>query len=104
MMMGYTGMYWAVLGCTGLYWAVLDCTRVYWDELGCTGLYWGELSCTGLDWAGGPMVEVVRMISLDYMHSENIWLSWSKPPNYREKLRCHACVGGVQTEEEESGK
>ena len=31
------------------------------------------------------------MISLDYMHSENIWFSWSKPSNYQEKLRCHAC-------------
>ena len=38
MMMGCTGMYWAVLGCTGLYWAALGCTRVYWNELGCTGL------------------------------------------------------------------
>ena len=27
------------------------------------------------------------------MHSENIWFSWSKPSNYREKLICHACDG-----------
>ena len=33
------------------------------------------------------------MISLDDMHSENIWFSWSKPSNYRGKLRCHACDG-----------
>ena len=25
------------------------------------------------------------------MRSENIWFSWSKPPNYREKSRCHTC-------------
>ena len=31
------------------------------------------------------------MITLDDMHSENIWFSWSKPSNYHEKLRCHAC-------------
>ena len=34
------------------------------------------------------------MISIDYMHSENIWFSWSKSSNYRGKLRCHACDGG----------
>ena len=33
-------------------------------------------------------VQVVRMISLDDMQSENIWFSWSKSSNYREKLRC----------------
>ena len=26
---------------------------------------------------------VVRIIRVDAMHSENIWLSWSKPSNYR---------------------
>ena len=31
------------------------------------------------------------MISLDDVHSENIWFSWSKSSNYRGKLRCHAC-------------
>ena len=36
------------------------------------------------------VVQVVRMISLDDMHSENIWFSWSKPSNYRGKLRFHA--------------
>ena len=25
------------------------------------------------------------------MHIENIWLSCSKPSNYQERLRCHAC-------------
>ena len=45
MMMGCTGMHWAVLGCTGLYWA----------ELGCTGLYLAELSYTGQGrWSNGP--------------------------------------------------
>ena len=38
------------------------------------------------------------MISLDDMHSENIWFSWSKPSNYRGKLRCHACDGGGRTD------
>ena len=36
------------------------------------------------------VIQVLRMISLDDMHSENIWFSWSKPLDYREKLRCHA--------------
>ena len=58
-----------------------------WAGLGCSGLYWAALGCTGLYWA----VQLVRMISLDDMHSENIWFSWSKSSNYQEKLRCHAC-------------
>ena len=33
------------------------------------------------------------MISLDDMHSENVFFSGFKPPNYRGKLRCHACEG-----------
>ena len=41
------------------------------------------------------VVRVVRTISLDNMHSENLWFSGSKPLNYRGKLRCHAC--GRQT-------
>ena len=44
-----------------------------------------------------PLVQVVRVartISLDDMHSENIWFSWYKPSKYREKLICHACDGG----------
>ena len=65
-------MYWAVLGC-----AWLGSSGLYWDALGCTGLYWA--------------VQLARIISLDDMHSENIWFSWSKPSNYQEKLRCHAC-------------
>ena len=36
------------------------------------------------------VVQVVRIISQDDMHSENIWFSGSKPSNYQEKLRCHA--------------
>ena len=41
------------------------------------------------------------MISLEDMHSENMWFSWSKPSDYQdqEKLRCHACDGG-RTEDE----
>ena len=35
-------------------------------------------------------VQVVKMISLDEMHSENVCSSRSKPSNYQEKLRCHA--------------
>ena len=38
-------------------------------------------------------ISVVRIISLDDVRSENIWFSWSKPPNYREKSRCHNCDG-----------
>ena len=51
------------------------------------------------------VVLVVRTISLDDMHSENIWFSWYKPSKYREKLICHACDGG-RTEDgrTESGK
>ena len=100
--LGSIGLYWAVLGCIGLYWALLGCTGMYWAALGCTGIYWS----TGLDWAligwgghwsggsGGPViqvVQVVRMISIDDMHSENIRFSWSKSSNYQEKLKCHAC-------------
>ena len=40
------------------------------------------------------VVEAVRMISLDDMHSENIWFTWCKSSNYRGKLRCHAYDGG----------
>ena len=36
------------------------------------------------------------------MQSENIWLLWSKPSNYQDKLRCHA--RDEKTEEDESGK
>ena len=42
------------------------------------------------------VIQVARMISLDDMHSENIWFSWSKPSNYRGKLRCHACDGRTE--------
>ena len=37
------------------------------------------------------VIQVVRMISLDDVHSENIWFSGSKPSNNQVKLRCHAC-------------
>ena len=40
------------------------------------------------------MIGVVRTISLDNMHSENIWFSCYNPSKYREKLICHACDGG----------
>ena len=49
------------------------------------------------------VVSVVRMISLDDLHSENIWFSWFRPSNYREKYRCHACNGRMD-ERKESGK
>ena len=39
------------------------------------------------------VVRVARTTSLDDMHSENIWFSWSKPFNYREKLICYAIEG-----------
>ena len=70
-------MYCALLGCSGLYWAVL----------GCIGLYWIQVV---------QVVRVVRIISLDAVHSENVWVSWSKPSNYQEKLRCHARDGGKE--------
>ena len=37
------------------------------------------------------VVRVVRNISPNDMHSEDICFLWSKPSNYQEKLRCHAC-------------
>ena len=40
------------------------------------------------------VIRAARTISLDDMHSENIWFSWYKPSKYREKLICHACDGG----------
>ena len=70
-------------------------TWLHWDLIG-----WGG------HWSGGSsgpviqviqviqvvqLVQVIRSISIDDMHSENIWFSWSKSSNYREKLRCHAC-------------
>ena len=27
------------------------------------------------------------------IHSESLWLTWSKPSDYSEKLRCHTCDG-----------
>ena len=39
------------------------------------------------------VVRVARTTSLDDMHLENIWFSWSKTSNYQEKLRCHARDG-----------
>ena len=43
-----------------------------------------------------------RMISIDDMHSENIWFSWYKPSKYREKLIRHAWDG--RTDERTDGK
>ena len=48
------------------------------------------------------VVQAVRMISLDDMHSEDIWFSRSKPSNYREKLRCHGC--DIRTEDQKPQK
>ena len=36
------------------------------------------------------------------MHSENLWFSWSKTSNYREKLRCHTRDG--RTDEQTNGR
>ena len=33
------------------------------------------------------VVQLVKGVSIDDMHSENIWYTWSKPSDYREKLR-----------------
>ena len=43
------------------------------------------------------VIRAVRMISLDDIHSENIWLSWYKPSKYGEKLICHACDGRTES-------
>ena len=47
------------------------------------------------------MVLVVRLISLDDMRLENIYLyiSLSEPSNYQEKKRSHACDTGTDREE-----
>ena len=37
------------------------------------------------------VLQVVKVVSFDDMHSENIWFAWSKPSDYGDKLRCHAC-------------
>ena len=55
------------------------------------------------------VVQVVRIISPDDMHSESILFLWSKPSNYQEKLRCHACDtrrtdGGKQKIKQYSGR
>ena len=47
------------------------------------------------------MIQVVQVVSVDDMHSENLWFSWSKPSNYREKLRCHA--RDIRTKERANG-
>ena len=39
---------------------------------------------------------MVRLNSIDNMHSGNMWFSWSKSSNYQEKLRCHACDGRTE--------
>ena len=51
---------------------------------------------TGQGGSGGPGDPGGQDDSLNDndMHSENIWFSWSRPSNYRGKLRCHACDGG----------
>ena len=37
------------------------------------------------------VVRVFQVVSLDGMYSESIWFTWSKPSDYWEQLRCHAC-------------
>ena len=87
--MNCTGLYWTVLDCIGLYWTVLDFIGLYWTVLGCTRLCLAEQVVQIVQVV--QVVRVVRMTSLDDMHSENIWFASSKPSNYQEKLRCHAC-------------
>ena len=84
-------LYGTVLARTRMYWSLLDLTGLHWDLIG-----WGGHWSGG---SGGPLiqviqvvqvvkgVQVVRKISIDDMHSENILFSWSKSSNYREKLR-----------------
>ena len=80
------------MNCTGLYWTALDFIGLYWTvltELGCNRLYLAEQVVQVVQTV--QVVQVVRMTSLDDMHSENIWFASSKPSNYQEKLRSHAC-------------
>ena len=68
----------------------MGCTCV---QLGCN---WAATGDPGdLGGPGGPG-DPGGQDSLDDndTHSENIWFSWSRPSNYRGKLRCHACDGG----------
>ena len=69
-------------------------------------LSWNVLACNGLYWAVHmvEVIQVVKVVSLDDMHSGNIWFSGSKQSNYRERLRCHACDGGQTDGQTESGK
>ena len=39
------------------------------------------------------VVKAAQVVSLDDIHSESLWFTWSKPTDYSEKLRCHACDG-----------
>ena len=50
------------------------------------------------------MVQVVRMISIDDMHTEDIWFSWGKSSNHQEKLRCHARDERTDGRRTEDGK
>ena len=110
---------WLNFKMTGCLMAVLGCTDVCWTALGFAGLYWavnvvqviqviyvvtgqvgrvdqsGQVARGGPGGTGGPGGRVVRIVSPDDMHSENMWLLWSKPSNYQEKMRCHARDDGT---------
>ena len=45
--LGWTGLWRAVLGCAGLYWTVLVFTKLNWAVVGCRRLYCSVLGCTG---------------------------------------------------------
>ena len=47
---------------------------------------------------------MVKVVSLDDMHSENIWFSGSKPSNYNGMFRCHSRDTHMDRRTEESGK
>ena len=83
--LGYTGLYLAILGCTGLYQTGQGCTGLVFDWLGVitgSGGSGGPADPGDPGGPGGPGDPGGQDVSLDDMHSENIWFSWSKPSNY----------------------
>ena len=53
----------------------------------------GSCELGGPDGQGGQDDQPRCFALLVLFVKENVWFSWSKPSNYQEKLRCHACDG-----------
>ena len=66
-----------MMGNTGMCW---DATGLYLTELGFTGLYWGGQVV--------QVIQVVGMISLDDMHSENLGFWWYKSSTIKLDVEC----------------